>query len=298
MEKLQLPPCKPLRKTLNDFVDSFNDCDLRGAVSSNQPPNMMVWSALSYAQQELRKCRVFDNSAPHGYGGGLPNMGEDQWDDVDAKVEEYLWNRVCDASRSAYPQQPWGNNELSQRLSALRFVPLAALGIECADNGDSDELSAAWARAQSLLNDIVAGRSPRQQLAPVKEACRIIGAAVEAVVNTGKGLDEKRAEVGADEVLPAITWVVIQANPPGLAGTLWHLEHYTNQQVPFWPFDMPANHPPPYPPHLICLPPAPASFPHPPRQSDLMRGEDGFCLANLLAAVQFANNLDPGQLSW
>ena len=77
-EKLGLPPCKSLRKTLDEFVVSFNDCDLRGQVSSKQPPSMMVLSALSYSKQELRKCGVFDNSAPHGYGGGLPDMGEDQ----------------------------------------------------------------------------------------------------------------------------------------------------------------------------------------------------------------------------
>ena len=161
----------------------------------------------------------------------LPPSSLTQWDDVDVKVEEYLWARIHDAAQLAYPQHPWGNNELSQRLSALRFIPLAALGIDCADTGDSGELSAAWSCAQSLLSQMVAGRSPRQRLAPVKEACRVIAAAVEAVVNAGKGLDGKRADVGADEVLPAITWVVIQANPPGLAGTLWHLEHYTNQQV-------------------------------------------------------------------
>ena len=111
------------------------------------------------------------------------------------------------------------------------------------------EAGAEWAVAQLELFEICEARTASDALDRLSSGVRFIASAVEACSNRGRPLQAYSA-IGADELLPAITWTAIQANPPRLATMLWFVDEYA--------------------------------------RDDMLRAEAGYAFANVSAAVNFA----------
>ncbi|KAH8059301.1 hypothetical protein JL720_13861 [Aureococcus anophagefferens] len=87
------------------------------------------------------------------------------------------------------------------------------------------EDGAEWRVAQLEVEAACAARTAGDAVDRFATAVRFIASAVEACSNRGRTLQCYSA-IGADELLPAITWTLIQADARTLASTLWFVDEF------------------------------------------------------------------------
>lgn len=248
-----------LRDQLDEFVASFQKCDLKKLMHStdkNKRPGPMFWSAVDFAARFLRDKRLLENvDSPHQKLAllGEPSQredGADYWKEVRRHLERRIMARISDAAMAVAPTK-LQDAELSAHLARLRFLKLADLGVTAKDAKKPLDDSTEWVVAQLELSEVPQAKTASEALERLASSVRFVASAVEASSNRGKPLAAYSA-IGADELLPAITWTVIQANPPNLATTLWLVEQYAHD--------------------------------------DQLRSEMGYAFANVSAAVNFARS--------
>ena len=144
---------------------------------------------------------------------------------------------------------PGGDDDLAVTLGRLRFLRLEHLGVSAPGEADND-IGGEWAVAVEELRATDQAQSVSEVLDRVAQCCRFAAAAAEKVRNKGRRL-EAYENVGADDVVPSLTYVAIRANPKRLATTLWFVETYAS--------------------------------------SYQLRGERGYAAASLRVAVDFAS---------
>ncbi|KAJ8600375.1 hypothetical protein CTAYLR_000716 [Chrysophaeum taylorii] len=239
-----------LRDQLEEFVASFNKCDLRTLLRSPdraKRPGPMFWSAVEFASRTLREKRL------------LAEGDEAYWAQARRILERRVMDRIFDAAMKASTEK---DAELSAHLARLRFLRLADLGVVARLAAGSSSSSSSsvvipeeskpeWTVAQLELVEVSEARTATDALERLASSVRFVASAVEASSNRGKPLAAYNA-IGADELLPAITWTVIQANPAKFASVLWFVETYADEQ--------------------------------------LLRSEMGYAFANVCAAVNFARS--------
>lgn len=276
-----------LRDQLDDFVSSFNKCDLNAlheAADRSKRPGAMFWSAVDFATRFLQEKQILPMSMDFSPGTrrkrisllagsalGAKSRDDDDaarlkyWHDVRRHLEKRVMSRVYErAIKCASAQE---DSELAAHLARLRFLKLADLGVvvkqHYQDNTPvatspqyqqpptEEEARPEWAVAQLELAQVGEAKTATEALERLASSVRFVASAVEASSNRGKPLAAYSA-IGADELLPAITWTVIRANPAKLASTLWFVENYADE--------------------------------------DLLRSEMGYAFANVSAAVNFAKS--------
>jgi len=280
------PAAIKLREQLDEFVHSFHKCDLRQLhKQANKKPGSMFWSAVDFAVRFLKDKGLLGGprTIPPGRSRGGIASGSSRteekeasfWADVRRHIEKKIMARIFEAIMQASPEaRNKGDEALSLHLARLRFLRLADLGVvtKIRSSSKNDEATpiddakeeqipmqeerntpveegAEWVVAQYELFEVAQSRTPSEALDRLASSVRFIASAVEACSNRGRPLAAYNA-IGADELLPAITWTVIQANPPRLASMLWFIDEYA--------------------------------------RDDMLRAEYGYAYANLSAAVNFA----------
>ena len=123
---------------------------------------------------------------------------------------------------------PRGDDELAVTLGRLRFLRLEHLGVSAPGEEEQDP-GGEWAVAVEELRATDDAQSVSEVLDRVAQCCRFAAAAAEKVRNKGRRL-EAYENVGADDVVPSLTYVAIRANPRRLATTLWFVETYASAE--------------------------------------------------------------------
>ncbi|KAL6069034.1 Guanine nucleotide exchange factor Vps9 [Balamuthia mandrillaris] len=106
--------------------------------------------------------------------------------------------------------------------------------------------------AISELQKVNDFKSPRDKLVCVLNCCKVI-------FNVLKNASPDKAPAGADDFLPLMIYVVLQANPYSLHSNLQYIQHFRN--------------------------------------ADKLSGEPSYFLTNLFSATSFLSTMGPGQLS-
>ncbi|CAM9651115.1 unnamed protein product [Ectocarpus sp. 4 AP-2014] len=257
-QKLRHPLAGKLRKQVEEWMSAFREQDLRAMVAEPQArctgseqqdqgadaqgPAVMLWSLIRWLEQELPDVGIFNNN--HRAGGGLPAMGELQWTDVKQHLERHIFEQasgeqgqVFDRCLTSAPVYGRGDEELAAKLASLRFLRPRHWCVDSLKDTDAESAGSygrEWELAQGELCRLVEYRCPLDMLDCVKACVKLVALSVEAsLVKRQRELDPssrsgglKPVAFGADDILPALTWVVVQSNPPRLASRLWFTHYY------------------------------------------------------------------------
>ena len=238
------------------------------------PPHLMVWSAIGHAKHELREQRVFGDLLPPRAGWGVPSPSELQLQNaevLDAAVAQHIESRIFEVALRCSPTAAGASeaagasddptqaellddDAFRQVLSKLRFLSLEQLGCPANINlADESELGFEWLMAQTELHRATAhARCVADICSALRSACRFASAAVEALTNRAREAKRRPTNyraVGTDELLPAITFIMLRCNPERLGSIIWFASRFS--------------------------------------QEEALQGEDGFALANFDAALSF-----------
>ncbi|KAH8052854.1 hypothetical protein JL722_9989 [Aureococcus anophagefferens] len=243
---LAAPGAKDLRAQLDAFVANFNAADLRRCayVGGDQRPGAMFRRAVDFAVDQLREKRLLASGSPQPQQNKTAALRVSRRDDDAEERDDAYWascrkvergsRRVADAAWGLSPEAGAGDDELRVHFHSLRSAP---------------EDGAEWRVAQLEVEAACAARTAGDAVDRFATAVRFIASAVEACSNRGRTLQCYSA-IGADELLPAITWTLIQADARTLASTLWFVDEFAG--------------------------------------ADDLRGERGYAFANVQAASDFA----------
>ncbi|CAM9402350.1 unnamed protein product [Discosporangium mesarthrocarpum] len=294
-QKLNHPLAAKLRKQIEEWMTAFREQDLRAmaaelqgnegggddrmAAPTSQGPAAMLWSLIRWLEQELPEVGIFNNN--HRAGGGLPVMGELQWKDVRQHLERHIFEQVFDRCMASAPDYSMGDEELMETLASLRFLrPKHWCVDSLRDTESGGSYGREWELAQVELSRLVEYRCPLDMLDCVRACVRLVALSVEASLARrqreleaatvaaagGLGLGSSNATktqkvtFGADDLLAALTWVIVQANPPRLASRLWFTSYYM-------------------------------------REGAEGLGEGAYCLTQLSSALEFARHADASVLA-
>eukprot|EP00752_Nemacystus_decipiens_P008416 g7524.t1 len=301
-QKLRHPLAAKLRKQVEEWMSAFREQDLRamvaepqtdddeqdqrGSEDAQQGPAVMLWSLIRWLEQELPDVGIFNNN--HRAGGGLPTMGDLQWNDVKQHLERNIFEQVFDRCLTSAPDYGRGDEDLTAKLASLRFLrPRHWCVDSLKDTESAGSYGREWELAQGELCRLVEYRCPLDMLDCVRACVRLVALSVEAsLAKRQRELEEaaaaaaaaaggarggggsgssrsggpRRVALGADDLLPALTWVVVQSNPPRLASRLWFTHYYM-------------------------------------RAGAEGMGEGAYCLTQLASALEFASHADASVLA-
>ena len=218
-----LDKAKALRKRLDAFGESFSKSDLTDDAARR------FWGTCRGAVRSLREAKLLKPLQRDD--GVLKNLREKEdeedddefWERCEAAIERRLMPSCVDALLNL---SPGGDDELAVTLGRLRFLRLEHLGV-CAPGEADNDIGGEWAVAVEELRATDEAQSVSEVLDRVAQCCRFAAAAAEKVRNKGRRL-EAYENVGADDVVPSLTYVAIRANPRRLATTLWFVETYAS----------------------------------------------------------------------
>ncbi len=218
-----LDKAKALRKRLDAFGEAFSKSDL------TEDAPRRFWGTCRGAVRSLREAKLL-KPLQHD-DGVLKNLREKEeeedddefWERCEAAVERRLMPSCVDALLDL---SPGGDDDLAVTLGRLRFLRLEHLGVSAPGEADND-IGGEWAVAVEELRATDDAQSVSEVLDRVAQCCRFAAAAAEKVRNKGRRL-EAYENVGADDVVPSLTYVAIRANPRRLATTLWFVESYAS----------------------------------------------------------------------
>eukprot|EP00903_Cladosiphon_okamuranus_P016933 g15609.t1 len=300
-QKLRHPLAAKLRKQVEEWMSAFREQDLRAMVAepqadddeqdqrgmedTQQGPAVMLWSLIRWLEQELPDVGIFNNN--HRAGGGLPAMGDLQWNDVKQHLERNIFEQVFDRCLTSAPDYGRGDEELTAKLASLRFLrPRHWCVDSLKDTESAGSYGREWELAQGELCRLMEYRCPLDMLDCVRACVRLVALSVEASLakrqreleeaaaaaaaaggakgvggsGSSKSGGPRRVALGADDLLPALTWVVVQSNPPRLASRLWFTHYYMRAGVEGM-------------------------------------GEGAYCLTQLASALEFASHADASVLA-
>ena len=265
---LAAPGAKELRGQLDAFVANFNAADLRKCayVGGDQRPGAMFKRAVDFAVDQLREKQLLTSGSPKPQQNKTAALRVSRRDDDAEERDDAYWAscrkilekrlaaRVADAAWGLSPEAGAGDDELRVHFHSLRFLRLEHLGVvvpagKARGQTSAPEDGAEWRVAQLEVEAACAARTAGDAVDRFATAVRFIASAVEACSNRGRTLQCYSA-IGADELLPAITWTLIQADAKTLASTLWFVDEFAG--------------------------------------ADDLRGERGYAFANVQAASDFA----------
>lgn len=268
-------------------------------------PGQFIISIYRFMRQRLEKQGLFDNGLPQG--GGMPTMGEEQWDDIMDHIEAMVCSRIFEFTIAVLaPKYREDGGVLNDKLSRLKFISLEHLGLYATvspnfrkaleDGEEPPPFPSHFAAEKSPYYASLALLSEQEEWRlAMKQLCRsgshdnphdimkrfvaasnIIAHATEAYLTNGcleavapvvptlarqnstgflkQSTTVETRSLSADELLPAIAWTVIQANPPDLDYLLWFCEEF--------------------------------------RHPDRMHGETAYALAQLSSAVSFCLSIE------
>lgn len=81
-----------------------------------------------WVEHEMTRVGLFDNSTSQG--SGLPEMGEEQWDDVREHIERFMMKACLTHSLASFPEGPDEDVMMTKRLASLRFLRPWHFGLE------------------------------------------------------------------------------------------------------------------------------------------------------------------------
>ncbi|CAM9358252.1 unnamed protein product [Chrysoparadoxa australica] len=298
-QKMNHPMAKRLREQVKEWLAAFREQDLSkdgsrpdegekpsrkllgggggGAAQGQQAPEKMLWSLIKWVEQELPEVGVFSNN--HRAGGGLPMMGALQWQDVHRHLERYIFGQVYTSILRAAPDYGKRDKVISARLASLRFLQprhwcvgfLPDRSANSAGNGGSG-YGREWELAQRELCKVTEYCCPTDMIASVQACVRLVALAVEASMSrSNQELQQQSAQkskpkqvlLGADDLLAALSWVVVQANPTQIGSRMWLMERYMREGEA-------GSH---------------------------AGGEAAYCLTQLASALEFATSADASVLA-
>jgi len=222
LKKIHHRAARTVKKKIDEFLEDFKNSNLRELMAGppERGPNKMVWSLIYWVNQELIGLGLFDNRQ---YGGGLPTMGEKQFGDVLEHLERLIFERIFTFTLySCPPGYRPQDHKLRDKMGSLRFLKPEHFGADV-----QYPLGPEWELAQEELCKILNCTSPIDMLGCVRAAVRMVALSCEAS-RKRKG---KKGAIGADDILPALTWIVVQANPPELASRLWFMSYYMSTEA-------------------------------------------------------------------
>ncbi|KAK7230331.1 spectrin binding protein [Aureococcus anophagefferens] len=259
-------------------------------VGGDQRPGAMFRRAVDFAVDQLREKRLLASGSPQPQQNKTAALRVSRRDDDAEERDDAYWAscrkvvetrlaaRVADAAWGLSPEAGAGDDELRVHFHSLRFLRLEHLGVvvpagkargqtsapgreknatcptsqaplSAVFHSSAPEDGAEWRVAQLEVEAACAARTAGDAVDRFATAVRFIASAVEACSNRGRTLQCYSA-IGADELLPAITWTLIQADARTLASTLWFVDEFAG--------------------------------------ADDLRGERGYAFANVQAASDFA----------
>lgn len=274
-------------------------------------PSRTIVSLYKFVQQKMDKLGLFDNTKAQG--GGLPDMQEEQWDNVQDHIEAFICSQIYSFTiKDLAMKYNYSPVDLRGKLSSLRFLTLEHMGLYNVHRIKyagvfknrsnyfnpptvrSNALSVLseneeWRLAMKELCRALEFENPQDIMKRFVSASKIIAHATEAYMFTdeifedesqgdctecdrsaivspatkmgfrkqenkaSECCDDSNRALSADDLLPAIAWSIVQANPPDIDNILW----YCNE------------------------------FRHP----DRMHGEAAYALAQLSSAVEFCKTI-------
>eukprot|EP00271_Cylindrocystis_brebissonii_P021476 TRINITY_DN767_c0_g1_i1.p1 TRINITY_DN767_c0_g1~~TRINITY_DN767_c0_g1_i1.p1 ORF type:complete len:442 (+),score=86.85 TRINITY_DN767_c0_g1_i1:81-1406(+) len=123
------------------------------------------------------------------------------------------------------PSDAERDRKLSEKIAALqRFVKPQQLDIP-----DHFQREASWLLAQKELQKMGSYKAPRDKLVCVLNCCRVINNLLLNAAVMAAGGDSDASPPGADEFLPVLIYVLLQANPPQLFSTIDYIQRYRHQ---------------------------------------------------------------------
>jgi len=217
-----LDSAQALRKRLDAFGESFSKSDLADA------PAQRFWAAARGAGRSLREAKLL--APPRRNDGVLENLREKEDDDDDEfweRCESAVERRLMPACIDALLDLgPGSDDALAVTLGRLRVLKLEHLGVSAPGETDSDP-GGEWAVAVEELRATDEARSVSEILDHISQCCRFVAAAAEKVRNKGRRL-EAYENVGADDIVPSLTYVALRASPRRLSTTLCFLETFAS----------------------------------------------------------------------
>lgn len=169
--------------------------------------------------------------------------GHEAW--TTRSLESFLYGQARSVIQDSLTSERKRDQELLEKMKMLDFVTAKHLDLTCFEDDNNTYL----APAVSTLLKVQTYYSPYEKLQCILKTYHSINAAL--VKAQGGKIPS------ADDVLPTLIWVVLQAKPPSLISNLTMIETYA---------------PPEY-----------------------LRGEAGYAFTNLYGAVQFLVDLDLAQ---
>ncbi|KAK9792230.1 hypothetical protein WJX73_000744 [Symbiochloris irregularis] len=202
LEKMKEPRAQDLVRGIKGFIKSFDD-----RRPDPDRDSVLVQEFFANMDMAFKQHELWADSSP------------DHQVQASEGLEKYVMTRIHHKTFGVAALDLERDEALAQRISALSFVRPEHLDIPQALR---DEQS--WVLATTELHKINQYKAPRDKLVCILNCCRVINNLLLAAVQRGEAK-------GADDFLPVLIYVVIQANPPKLASNLEYIQRFRSHSL-------------------------------------------------------------------
>mmetsp|Transcript_35588 Transcript_35588/g.44045 ORF Transcript_35588/g.44045 Transcript_35588/m.44045 type:complete len:656 (+) Transcript_35588:619-2586(+) len=160
------------------------------------------------------------------------NCNHTEWENTVEGLERFVVKRIYDIAFVPTPQELIRRRDmiLKNRIKSLRFLHPGHLGSAIITNrAETDLWEDEWNAAAAELNKINKFKAPRDKVVCILNCCRIVARLLRSAMNAKN--DESALPgtgEGADDLIPALIYTVIVANPDNLYSNIEFVAAYRN----------------------------------------------------------------------
>lgn len=197
-----------------------------------------------------RVSSVHSRTAPASGGPSVLVIPPEAFDMVRNHLERYVMVELYSITYARAPEDAAEDIAVHSALQTLQWLSPDELHVP---PGVFSPL--VWRTAVQELRAFTSRKVPEEQLTALESACTVL---YKALQQDARLKDGGAGGAGADDFLPSMIYVTLQANPPRLMSTLAYIERYRDDQQ--------------------------------------MTGRSGYCFTNLRVAVEYLRHIDAAAL--
>lgn len=206
-QQQQLQPIVQKKEALND--DSEDDVIWDGdhMPGQNNPSASKVQEFLRRLERKMRAHPLW-----RGYS-------KDDWEKTAEGLEKFVMLKIEKCAFQPTPRDRSLDEKLHYKIQSLSFLRMEHLELSC----NRPEFEKRWQHCGEELEKINRFRSPRDKIVCILNCCRLI-----TNVLRDNSASSDAIQVGADEFVPALIYVVLKTNPRNLHSNLDYIAAYRN----------------------------------------------------------------------
>mmetsp|Transcript_4038 Transcript_4038/g.14397 ORF Transcript_4038/g.14397 Transcript_4038/m.14397 type:complete len:389 (+) Transcript_4038:261-1427(+) len=203
LERMRHPSAADLVRSIKGFISSFS-------TSSAGP------SSLEEADEDGVKVQSFMENMENTFRSHSlwRNATEEELDAACEGLEKYLMTKLYVHTFTVCPADAEREVSLAHKMMSLKYIRPEHLDIPAHFRNESS-----WLLAQNELRKMNSYKAPRDKLVCILNCCKVITNLLN--VSAGSG-----SPAGADDFLPVLIYIVIQARPQSLHANLQYVQRY------------------------------------------------------------------------